>query len=170
VAGEPTQDSEWRGEFDRIVNTSLRDRPQPVGPYMRWPLGAALGLMCAQVVASVLDALVAATLLTGGHNKEVTTGSLWLTLVVTTGVALVLGWAAYNVRLRLLPALYVAVVVEVIEVFGRTFSLVRSGGGPLGQYIGLTWAIAAVATLAMPSSRAYCTRRRTGAVVRARSD
>jgi len=164
VGGDPVQESAWRGEFDRIVNSSWRDRPQPIGPYMRWPLGAALALLSAQVIASVLDALSAAMLITGGHNDRVTTGSLVLTLVVTSGVALVLGWATWNIRGRLLPALNIALFVEVIEVLGRSYSLVRADGGSLGEYIGLVWAVAAVAALAVPSSRAYCTRRRTGRI------
>jgi hypothetical protein len=164
VGGEPIQDSAWRGEFDRIVNSSWRDRAQPIGPYMRWPLGAALGLISVQVVASVLDALSAAMLLTGGHTKQVTTGSLVLTLLVTSGVAVVLGWATWNIRGRVLPALNIALFVEVIEVLGRSYSLVRAGGGPIGEYIGLVWAVAGLAALAVPSSRAYCTRRRTGRI------
>jgi hypothetical protein len=163
---EPVQDSEWRSEFDRIVKTSLRDRPQPIGPYMRWPLGAALALILAQVVVSVLDALVAGSLLTGGHNTQVTTASLLWTLALTTGVAIVLGWAAYSIRLRLRPALFVALGVEVVEVVGRALSVATHSQVVLGDYIGLAWAVAAVAALAVPSSRAYCTRLRTAKAAR----
>jgi hypothetical protein len=166
--GEPVQGSEWRGEFDRIVNSSFRDRAEPLGPYMRWPLGAALVLIAAQVIASALDALVAGSLLTGGHSTQVTTASLLWTFSVTTVVAIVLGWAAYNVRSRLLPALYAALVVEVVEVIGRSVSVAIHSQVPLGDYFGLAWAAAAVVTLALPSSRAYCTRRRTGRPARAR--
>ncbi|MEP7054489.1 MAG: hypothetical protein ABI912_04505 [Actinomycetota bacterium] len=165
MSGEPTQESQWRDEFERIVNVSYRDRRQPVGPYMRWPLGAALALLWTQVAVSVLEALVAGSLLTGGHSDSVSTGALLWTLASATAVAIVLGWSAYNMRLRLLPALYIAFGVEAIEVAGRAVAVLTRSNVQLGDYFGLAWAVAAVAVLAVPSSRAYCTRRRTRGLV-----
>lgn len=162
--GERVPDSKWQGDFDRIVNTSFHDRPEPLGPYMRWPLGAALALVWAQVATGVLDALVAASLLTAGHSPEVTTGALGRTLALTSSAALALGWAAHTMRSRLLVALDAALVVETIEVVGRGLSVARAGAPQVGDYVGLAWAVAALVTLAAPSSRAFCTRRRTASV------
>lgn len=161
MAGERVQDSDWDDDFARIVAAPVHDRPQPVGPYMRWPLGAALALLLGQVAAAALDAIAAAELLTGGHSFLVTTASLAWTLAVSTVVAGVLSWAAYAVRARRLPALYAALAVEALEVLIRGRAVLSAPPRELGPYIGLLWALAALVALAVPSSRAYCTRRRT---------
>ncbi len=155
---DSTDHTDYDAEFARIIASELPERPQPIGPYMRWPLGAALVLMTGQAFAATVTAATAAMLLTGGHSDAVTNGDLAWTLAVMSVLAIVVAATAFRIRARHSNALVAALVVEIVTVGVRAFFVIRDAPPRVGPYLALAWAIAAVGALAVPSSRRYCTR------------